>query len=187
MWLPDSMGTQTLDDPGGMISTEVGCSFYVLIIMAAANASAGQRAAILASPLSELTGFNLTVDCLSPGCARERTFAVTDLASFYGGSRTVGEVLRRMRCSGACGGRVGAAWLVTGPVLNAHVRPRRVALWGLMRVSDAHRSSHARGTSRHRPQLIATRLAGGGGRTVVETVGMTVAGSFAVAIRRTVA
>jgi len=44
--------------------------------MAAANASArGQRAAILASPLSELTGFNLAVDCLSPGCARERTFA----------------------------------------------------------------------------------------------------------------
>jgi hypothetical protein len=42
------------------------CSF----IMAAANASdRGQRAAILASPLSELTGFNLTVDCLSPGCA----------------------------------------------------------------------------------------------------------------------
>jgi hypothetical protein len=61
-------------------------------IMAAANASArGQRAAILASPLSELTGFNLTVDCLSPGCARERTFVVADLASFYSGSRTVGD------------------------------------------------------------------------------------------------
>jgi hypothetical protein len=99
--------------------------------MAAANASArGQRAAILASPLSELIGFNLSLDCLSPGCARERTFAVTDLATFYGGSRTVGEVLRRMRCSGACGGRVGAAWLVTGPVLTARVRPRRVALLG---------------------------------------------------------
>ena len=93
-------------------------------------AEAGQRAAILAGPLSELTGFNLTVDCLSPGCARERTFAVTDLASFYGGGRTVGDVLRRMRCSGACSGRVGAAWLVTGPVLNARVRPRRVALLG---------------------------------------------------------
>jgi hypothetical protein len=99
--------------------------------MAAANASArGQRAAILASPLSELTGFNLMVDCLSPGCARERTFAVGDLATFYGGSRTVGDMLRRMRCSGACGGRAGAAWLVTGPVLNARVGPRRVALLG---------------------------------------------------------
>jgi len=26
------------------------------------------------------------------------------------------------------GGRVGAAWLVTGPILNARVRPRRVPL-----------------------------------------------------------
>jgi hypothetical protein len=99
--------------------------------MAAANASArGQRAAILASPLSELTGFNLMVDCLSPSCARARTFAVADLATFYGGSRTVGDMLRRMRCSGACGGRVSAAWLLTGPVLNARIRPRRVALLG---------------------------------------------------------
>ena len=28
--------------------------------------------------------------------------------------QTLGRVLQRMRCSG-CGGRVGAAWLVTGP------------------------------------------------------------------------
>ena len=35
--------------------------------MAAANASArGQRAVILASPLHELTGFYLAVDCLAP-------------------------------------------------------------------------------------------------------------------------
>jgi hypothetical protein len=64
------------------------------------------------------------------GLARERTFAVADLASFYGGSRTVGDVLRRMRCSAVCGGRVGAAWLVTGSVLKARVKPRRVALLG---------------------------------------------------------
>ena len=44
--------------------------------------------------------------------------------------RTVGEVLRRMRCADGCGGRVGAAWLTTGPVLNMRVRPRRVALLG---------------------------------------------------------
>ena len=99
--------------------------------MAAASASArGQRAAILASPLSELTGFNLAVDCLTPRCGDERTFAVADLANFYGRDRTVGDVLRRMRCAGACSGRVGAAWLVTGPVWNAQVRSRRVALWG---------------------------------------------------------
>ena len=99
--------------------------------MAAANASArGQRAAILASLLHELTGFYHAVDCLASGCGGERTFALAELASFYGRDRTVGEVLRRMQCSGACGGRVGAAWLVTGPVLNMRVRPRRVALLG---------------------------------------------------------
>jgi hypothetical protein len=105
-------------------------SLYVLR-MAAANASArGQRAAILASPLHELTGFLLAVDCLAPGCNGERSFAVTELASFYGRDSTVGEVLRRMRCSGACGGRVVAAWLETGPILNARVRPWRVPLRG---------------------------------------------------------
>jgi hypothetical protein len=80
--------------------------------MAAANASArGQRAAILASPLSELTGFYLAVDCLTPRCSGERTFAVAELASFYGAQRTVGEVLpdamlRRLRwpCRGRLAG-----------------------------------------------------------------------------------
>jgi hypothetical protein len=87
--------------------------------MAAANASArAQRAAILASPLHELSGFYLAVDCLAPRCAGERTFAVAELASFYGRDSTVGQVLRRMRCSGGCGGRVGAAWLVTVPILK---------------------------------------------------------------------
>ena len=42
-------------------------------------------------------------------------------------------MLRRMRCSGGCGGRVVAAWLVTGPVMNMRVRPRRVPL--LARIS----------------------------------------------------
>jgi hypothetical protein len=105
-------------------------SLYVLR-MAAANASArGQRAAILASPLHELTGFYLAVDCLATGCNGERSFAVTELASFYGRDSTVGQVLRRMRCSGTCGGRVEAAWLETGPILNTRVRPRRVPLRG---------------------------------------------------------
>jgi hypothetical protein len=99
--------------------------------MAAANASArGQRAAILASPLHELSGFLLTVDCLGPDCRGERSFAITELASFYGRDRTVGQVLRHMRCSGACGGRVVVAWLATGPILNTRVRPRRLPLLG---------------------------------------------------------
>jgi hypothetical protein len=79
-------------------------SHYVLM-MAAANASArGQRAAIFASPLHELSGFLLTVDCLGPDCRRQRSFAIAELANFCGRDRTVGQVLRRMRCSGACGG-----------------------------------------------------------------------------------
>ena len=86
--------------------------------------------AILASPLHELTGFLLAVDCLAPGCNGERTFSISELASFYGRDCTVGQVLRRMRCSGTCGGRVGAAWLETGPILNTRVRPRRVPLLG---------------------------------------------------------
>jgi hypothetical protein len=115
-------------------------------IMAAANASArGQRAAILDSPPSELTGFNLMVDYLSPGCARERTFAVADLATFYGGSRTVGDMLRRMRCSGACGGRVGAAWLVT--VERSHqTAPYGVVGAGSAGVSVHYRRSGAAGS-----------------------------------------
>ena len=53
--------------------------------MAAANASArGQRVAILARPLHELTGFYLAVDCLAVECSGERSFAIAELASFYG-------------------------------------------------------------------------------------------------------
>ena len=83
----------------------------------------------MASPLHQLTGFYLTVDCRSVGCGGERMFAISDLAGFYK-DRTVGEVLRLMRCSRGCGGRVLAAWLETGPVLNQRVRPRRVPLLG---------------------------------------------------------
>lgn len=80
--------------------------------------------AILASPPHEITGLYLAVDCLASRCNGERSLAVAELASFYGRDSTVGQVLRRTRCSGACGGRVGAAWL-TGPIVNGRVRPRR--------------------------------------------------------------
>jgi hypothetical protein len=67
--------------------------------VAAANASArGQRAAILASPLHELTGFCLAVDCMAAGCGGERTYAVASLASFYGGDMTVW-----VTCYAGCG------------------------------------------------------------------------------------
>jgi hypothetical protein len=99
--------------------------------MAAANASArGRRVPILSSPLRELTGFYLAVDCLGPICGGERTFAVAELSTLYEQGSTVADVLRRMQCGGGCGGRVGVAWLVTGPIFSAPVRLRRVALRG---------------------------------------------------------
>jgi hypothetical protein len=98
--------------------------------MAAANASArGQRVAIMASPLHELTGFYLAVDCRSADCRGERKFAIAELAAFYKAA-TVSDVLRRMRCTRGCGGRVLAAWLETGPILSARGRARRVPLLG---------------------------------------------------------
>jgi hypothetical protein len=99
--------------------------------MPAANASPrGQRLAILASPLAELTGFALAVDCRGPRCGGERTYTLAALAACYSPGMTVGAVLRVMRCAHGCGGRPLAAWLVTGPVLNRRIRPRRVALLG---------------------------------------------------------
>jgi hypothetical protein len=78
--------------------------------MAAANASArGQRTAILASPLAELTGFALVVDCRGARCGGERSYAITALAACYGPAVTVGNVLRQMRCARGCGGRPLAA------------------------------------------------------------------------------
>jgi hypothetical protein len=65
---------------GARDSTLASCSLYVLPIMAAANASPrGQRTAILSSPLRELTGFCLAVDCLTAGCRGERIYSITGL------------------------------------------------------------------------------------------------------------
>jgi hypothetical protein len=97
--------------------------------MAAADASVrGQRDTILASPLRELTGFVLTVDCRAAKCGGERFYALTALAAYYRPDMTVGEALLQMRCARGCGGRPQAAWLATGPTM--HLRPRRVPLLG---------------------------------------------------------
>lgn len=110
-------------------SPESPCSLYVPD-MAAANASArGQRAAILGSPIGELYGFTVAVDCGSAECRGARSYALAELAGVFGRERTVGDVLRRMRCA-ECGGYAVTAWLETGPELNRRVRPRRVALMG---------------------------------------------------------
>ena len=86
--------------------------------MAAADASArGQRAAILASPLHELIGFYLAVDCRTPGCNGEWTFAVAELASFYGRNSTVGQVLR-------CASAVTVSSLCIIGIDDVHCEPK---------------------------------------------------------------
>jgi len=59
---------------GSFTQSNVGCDGpAVAPRMAAANASArGQRHAILRSPLAELTGFVLIVDCRGGQCGGER-------------------------------------------------------------------------------------------------------------------
>jgi hypothetical protein len=64
------------------------------------------------------------------GCGGERSYAITALGACYGDRVTVADVLRQMRCARGCGGRPLAAWLVTGPILNERIRPRRVSLIG---------------------------------------------------------
>jgi hypothetical protein len=46
------------------------------------------QAAILASPLYELTGSCMAVDCLAFGCGRERTFATIALSRHWQGHQT---------------------------------------------------------------------------------------------------
>jgi len=64
---------------GSSKRTNVGCDGSTVPSgMAAANATArGQRHAILRSPLAELTGFVLIVDCRGGQCGGERSYALT--------------------------------------------------------------------------------------------------------------
>jgi len=77
--------------------------------MAAATLTPRRRRTImLATPLAELDGLALAVDCLTEGCAGERRVLIRDLAGVYGRQQTLAEALQRMRCAG-CQGRTGAA------------------------------------------------------------------------------
>jgi hypothetical protein len=108
--------------------------------MAAANASArGQRHAIVASPLRELTGFVLVVDCGGAQCGGERSYALTALATCYAQGMTVSGALRQMRCARGCGGRPAAAWLGRpgAPTLNERSGGAGWRCWGRRRGSDA--------------------------------------------------
>jgi hypothetical protein len=75
-------------------------------------------------------------------CNGERTFAVAGLPTSTAGIGTVGQVLRRMRCSGACG-RVVAAWLVAGPSTRACGRGGW-RCWGRRRGSSTGQDRRAR-------------------------------------------
>ena len=133
----------------------------------AANASArGRRAAILARPLSELTGFNLAVDCLAASCGGERTFAVADLASFYGGiarwvmysgtarlsAASHQPVPARRECVAGDGGYVGCSGPARGrggrrrgSEWRDHEENRRIAISGQQyggRAVSIHRLTH---------------------------------------------
>ena len=98
--------------------------------MAAANLTTRRRRTIiLATPLAELDGAALVIDCLTPDCAGERRVLVRYLAGVYGRQQTLAEALQRMRCT-SCQGRAGAAWLVAGPGTERQRRAVRVALVG---------------------------------------------------------
>jgi hypothetical protein len=85
---------------------------------------------LLESPLHELTGINLAVDCMAPGCRRDRTYA--SVTSRGPSARTAPWAIAAPDALSAdgCGGRVATAWLETGADLNERIRLRRVALRG---------------------------------------------------------
>jgi hypothetical protein len=100
--------------------------------MAAANTSPrAQRHAIMSSKLGELDGFEIHMDCQSPGCRRERAYAIAELARFYGPKVTIAQAIHRMRCQ-QCGRKPPrAAWIVTGAGMKVRGgRPGRLALMG---------------------------------------------------------
>ena len=93
----------------------------------AANASIrAQRRAVLESPLRDFEAWLIAVDCGAPGCRRDRVYALAELAGFYGGTVTVGTVLRRLRCQ-ECSGKVTAATIQSGFQTGRH-RQRALAL-----------------------------------------------------------
>ena len=87
--------------------------------MGANQSDRQKRTAILRMTLGELAGFCLTLDCRTPGCKGERTYAVADIAGMYGHELTMADALRRMRC--ACGSPPAAAWLDTWPPRKTRV------------------------------------------------------------------
>jgi hypothetical protein len=79
------------------LTEQLALAGFVFMRLPAANASArGQRTAILASPLHELTGFYLAVDCLAPCCKGERQSPLPSLRI---------SMVGRARSGKSCGAR----------------------------------------------------------------------------------
>jgi hypothetical protein len=63
----------------------------------------------LALPLADWRGWELSIDCGAPSCARGRRYSVANLADFYG-RIALGAAVQAMRCA-VCKGRVARAAL----------------------------------------------------------------------------
>ena len=93
----------------------------------AANASIrAQRHAVLESPLRDLEAWMIAVDCGAPACRRDRVYALADLAQLYGGTVTIGAMLRRLRCQERSG-KVTTKTIQSGLQAGRH-RPRALVL-----------------------------------------------------------
>ena len=94
------------------------------------GANASERAvrnAVLNSPMRELDGYRLAIDCGRPECGGERVYELAALGRLHGPETTVASVVRRMRCQ-RCAGAVVRCAVETGPALAARGRMRRITL-----------------------------------------------------------
>ena len=85
------------------------------------------RNAVLNSPIRELDGYRLAIDCGRQECGGERVYDLTALGRLHGPDVTVAGVVRRMRCQ-RCNGTVVRCAVETGPALAARGRMRRITL-----------------------------------------------------------
>jgi hypothetical protein len=95
--------------------------------MAADLSARGQRQAILSSTLSELDSFKLTVDCGTSGCLGERSYRIAELGGLPRRWRTLGSLLRRLRCR-RCGRPMSHAWLASGERFDTRFIGQRFTL-----------------------------------------------------------
>jgi hypothetical protein len=70
-----------------------------------ANASPrALRYAVLSSTLGEFCDYQLEMDCGAASCRRDRRYAISQLAGFYGKAVTMSQIVNKLRCQ-ECDGR----------------------------------------------------------------------------------